>query len=321
MYDLTPKKVLCVGMMTCDSYYYDVDPLLLSLPNGTNSRVLMAAGGDATNVSIDLARMGHDSALIGLIGNDFHGDGIMKTVTSAGVNTDSVIRRDDVTTTMTLILYTRDAQNASDRHCSRNEGGNAQLCRSDITDDMLRGAAHLHYGSFGPLKSLDGEGGADLLARAQELGLSTSLDVKGLGRNNELLETMLPHVDLFMPNIDEVEDLIGLTDLHEIRAHYEKLGVGTLCVKMAERGVYITDFNEEVLLPTLARQEEIVDVMGAGDAFCAGFISARLARMPMKLCGTFASLASKRALVTAGASAWNAPLESLAEEAQRILAE
>ena len=85
MYDLTPKKVLCVGMMTCDSYYYDVDPLLLSLPNGTNSRVLMAAGGDATNVSIDLARMGHDSALIGLIGNDFHGDGIMKTVTSAGV--------------------------------------------------------------------------------------------------------------------------------------------------------------------------------------------------------------------------------------------
>ena len=186
---------------------------------------------------------------------------------------------------------------------------------------MLRGAAHLHYGSFGPLKSLDGEGGADLLARARELGLSTSLDVKGLGRNNELLETMLPHVDLFMPNIDEVEDLIGLTDLHEIRAYYEKLGVGTLCVKMAERGVYITDFNEEVLLPTLARQEEIVDVMGAGDAFCAGFISARLAGMPMKLCGTFASLASKRALVTAGASAWNASLESLAEEAQRILAE
>ena len=32
----------------------------------------------------------------------------------------------------------------------------------NLTDDMLRGADHLHYGSFGPLKSLDGEGGADL---------------------------------------------------------------------------------------------------------------------------------------------------------------
>ena len=65
---------------------------------------------------------------------------------------------------------------------------------------------------------------------------------------------------------------------------------------------------------------DIVRHIPAGTVATYGQV-ARLAGMPMKLCGTFASLASKRALVTAGASAWNASLESLAEEAQRILAE
>lgn len=315
----TAKKILCVGMMTCDSYYYDVDPALLSLPNAVNGTVLMAAGGDATNVSIDLARLGHHACLIGLIGEDFHGDGIIKTACAAGVDTSHVIRRKDVTTTMTLILYTKDAKDASDRHCSRNAGGNAQLRREDITDDMLRDAAHLHYGSFGPLTALDGAGGADLLRRAHELGLSTSMDVKGLGRDFSRLEPMLPYVDLFMPNIDEVTDLTGLDDLEQIETFFLSRGVGTLCVKMAERGVFLSDGQERMTLPTLAAQEEIVDIMGAGDAFCAGFISARLCGMSLRECGTFASLASKQCLATAGASAWCVHAQQLEDQMHRML--
>ena len=186
------KKIICVGMLTCDSYYYDVDPDMLEKENNTCSDVKMSAGGDATNVSIDLARMGFHSCLAGLMGKDFHGDGIIKTVTEAGVDPSYIIRRDGVTTTMTMILYTKNAADASDRHCVRNEGGNALLSDADITDDMLRGADHLHYGSFGPLKSLDGESGARLLSRAKALGLTTSLDVKGTGRDYKKLEKMLP---------------------------------------------------------------------------------------------------------------------------------
>ncbi|MBQ6476027.1 MAG: carbohydrate kinase family protein [Clostridia bacterium] len=316
--DKTAKKILCVGMMSCDSYYYDVDPELLSIPNGTNSIVRMTAGGDATNVAIDLARMGYHSCLIGMIGDDFHGDGMVKTAKEAGVDTSSVIRNPDVTSTMTLILYTRDAKNASDRHCSRNEGGNAALSEKDITDEMMDGAAHLHYGSFGPLKSLDGEGGARLLKRAKEAGLTTSLDVKGLGRDYSKLELMLPYVDFFMPNIDEVTDLTGLTDLVEIREFFKAKGVGLLCLKMAEKGVYITDFNEDILLPTMTSQEEIVEIMGAGDAFCAGFIVSSLMGLPLKERGVIASLCSRRCLLTAGASRWSATIGELIEESAKI---
>ena len=308
------KKILCVGMMTCDSYYYDMDEDIMSRANGTNGKILMAAGGDATNVAIDLARLGQHAALIGLIGNDFHGDGIVKTAKAANVDISNVIRRDDVTTTMTLILYGKSAQNANQRHCSRNEGGNAELCQKDISDDMLRGAAHLHYGSFGPLKKLDGADAAELFRRARAMGLSVSLDVKGLGRDMEKLKQMLPYVDLFMPNIDEVKDLTGLYDLEEIRAYFHGLGVKILCMKMAEQGVLISTKEEAILLPTLTRQEEIVDIMGAGDAFCAGFITAYLNGMSLKECGIFASLASRACLRTAGASAWIASPEELAAE-------
>ena len=98
------KKAICVGMMTCDSYYYDVDTDFLEKENSTASHIRMSAGGDATNVSIDLARMGFHSCLMGLIGNDFHGDGLVKTVTEAGVDPSYIIRKPDVETTMTMIL-------------------------------------------------------------------------------------------------------------------------------------------------------------------------------------------------------------------------
>jgi len=219
---------------------------------------------------------------------------------------------------MTLILYTRDAKDASDRHCSRNEGGNAALREKDITDEMLDNAAHLHYGSFGPLKSLDGEGGAQLLKRAKEKGLTTSLDVKGLGRDFPKLVPMLPYVDYFMPNIDEVADLTGLTDLGQIRDFFREKGVGLLCLKMAEKGVYITDFKEEYLLETLTKQEEIVEIIGAGDAFCAGFIVSSLLELPLRRRGMFASLCSRRCLMTAGACRWNASVEELIEESAAL---
>ncbi|MBE5996120.1 MAG: carbohydrate kinase family protein [Lachnospiraceae bacterium] len=311
------KKAICVGMMTCDSYYYDVDRDFLEKENSTASHIRMSAGGDATNVSIDLARMGFHSCLLGLIGNDFHGDGMVKTVTEAGVDPSYIIRKPDVETTMTMILYTEDAADASDRHCCRNEGGNALLSETDITDEMLQGADHLHYGSFGPLKSLDGEGGARLLKRAKALGLTTSLDVKGLGRDFTKLEPMLPYVDYFMPNLGEVSDLTGLTDIAEIRDFFKAKGIGCLCMKMAEKGVYMTDFEEEMTLPTLAKQEEIVDVMGAGDAFCAGFIAASLLGLSLREKGIMASLCSKNCLATYGASQWTVPAEELAEEAKK----
>ena len=239
-----------------------------------------------------------------------------KTVTEAGVDPSFIIRRPDVTTTMTLILYTKDAKDASDRHCSRNEGGNALLSEADISDEVLSGAAHLHYGSFGPLKNLDGEGGARLLKRAKEHGLTTSLDVKGLGRDLSKLLPMLPYVDYFMPNLGEVEDLTGLSEIPEIKEYFRKAGIGCLCMKMAEKGVYITDFREEMILPTLAKSDEIVDVMGAGDAFCAGFIAASVMGLPLREKGIMASLCSKHCLASYGASQWTVPAEKLAEEAK-----
>ena len=312
------KKVICVGMMTCDSYYYDVDADFLTKENSTASRIRMSAGGDATNVSIDLARMGFHSCLMGLTGYDFHGDGIIKTVREAGVDTSYVIRKPEVETTMTMILYTENAVDASDRHCCRNEGGNALLSEEDITDEMLKGADHIHYGSFGPLKSLDGEGGARLLKRAKALGLTTSLDVKGLGRDFSKLEKMLPYVDYFMPNLGEVSDLTGLTEIEEIRDFFQEKGIGCLCMKMAEKGVYMTDFREEIVLPTLAKQEEIVDVMGAGDAFCAGFIAASLLGKNLREKGLMASLCSKHCLASYGASQWTVPAEELVLEMEQL---
>ena len=313
-----PKKILCVGMMTCDVYFYGVSPDYFSREVSVNSGVRMMTGGDATNVSIDLAALGNDVKLMGCIGNDIQGDGLLKATAAAGVDNSCVVRRDGVSTSTTLIVYTEDSKDSGDRHCSLYHGGNEHLMQEDITDEILKSVTHMHYGSFGPMTAIDGPELKTLFARAKALGVTVSMDIKGMNHDFSKLMDALPYVDLFMPNIGEHRAITGTDDLEAIKAFYAPFRFAAMAVKMAEKGVFVTDFKEDIMLPTMTRQDEIVDIMGAGDAFCAGMMTAWLDGRDLYECGVLGSMASRACLMTEGASNWRAKADNLAREAVRM---
>ena len=309
------KKILCVGMMTCDAYFYGIDRAFLEKEVSYNSGIKMTTGGDATNVSIDLAALGNDVKLMGCIGYDIPGEGLLKATTEAGVDNSLVVRRADTSTSTTLIVYTRGSKNSNDRHCSLYHGGNERLLQEDITDEILRSVDHMHYGSFGPMTAIDGENLKILFERAKSLGVSISMDIKGTGHDYSKLLPALPYVDLFMPNIGEYKDITGTDDLDEIKEFFRPYGFKIMAVKMADKGAFLTDFREDIMLPTLTKPEEIVDIMGAGDAFCAGLMTAWLDGRDLKECGIFGSMASKACLGTEGASTWRVSADELGRQA------
>ena len=315
---IRPKKILCVGMMTCDAYFYGVSPAFFDCEVSVNGGVRMMTGGDATNVSIDLAALGNDVKLMGCIGYDIQGEGLLKATAEAGVDNSCVVRREGVSTSTTLIVYTQDSKSSNDRHCSLYHGGNEHLLQEDITDEILKSVSHLHYGSFGPMTAIDGPNLKTLFARAKALGVTISMDIKGPNHDFTKLMDALPYVDLFMPNIGEYRAIAGTDDLEGIKAFFEPFHFAMMAVKMADKGVFLTDFSRDIMLPTQTKQEEIVDIMGAGDAFCAGMMTAWLDGRDLYECGVLGSMASRACLMTEGASNWRITADDLAKEAVRM---
>lgn len=91
------------------------------------------------------------------------------------------------------------------------------------------------------------------------------------GYQDQLLE-LAARVDVFLPSREELADLVAYDDppraLRELRT--EK-GVRLVVVKMGRDGALIWDGDRSAVVPVEATPARIVDVTGAGDAFCGGF--------------------------------------------------
>jgi sugar/nucleoside kinase (ribokinase family) len=157
-------------------------------------------------------------------------------------------------------------------------GAIAQLRAEHVERQMVARARHLHVGSYFLLDGLR-PGLAGLFAEARGLGLTTSLDTNWDPREEWQLGGLLNQCDLLLPNEAEARQLAGGGELEEA---LERLAgrVGTVAVKKGAAGA-IARRGDEV-----ARQEPrpaaVVDTVGAGDSFNAGFLYGFLKRWTLE---------------------------------------
>lgn len=81
--------------------------------------------------------------------------------------------------------------------------------------------------------------------------------------------------DIVLPGVSEGEILVGETDAEKIAARFLDLGVKIVVVKLGEKGAYYATGSENKYVPGYT-VEKVVDPVGAGDGFAAGFISGLL---------------------------------------------
>jgi len=82
-------------------------------------------------------------------------------------------------------------------------------------------------------------------------------------------------VDAFLPSREELADLVGYDDPpRAIRELTTEKGVPLVVVKMGKDGALLWDSDRSTVVPVEAASARIVDVTGAGDAFCGGFAAA-----------------------------------------------
>ncbi len=119
---------------------------------------------------------------------------------------------------------------------------------------------------------MGGEEAAKVLSAAREAGVRTSADVLAEG-DPGLLEWIAPaleHLDILLPNDDQVLAFTGAPDLESgCRALVER-GVGMVAATCGADGALVVSAEGSTRVP--AFEVEVVDTTGCGDAFSAGFI-------------------------------------------------
>lgn len=243
------------------------------IPSGQHISLLeeirVTVAGTAGGTAVDLAKLGAEVVSVGALGDDEIGNVVRGILRRHGVDPSGLVEKTGVQTSATMLPIRPNGE----RPALHVMGANARFSAADIDFDSLASFDAVHVGGTFLMPTFDGAEAASVLEAARAGGAITTMDVLGVSRPglDEDLRPSLPHLDYFMPNIEEAQMVAGLSDRSDLGRFFLDQGVGTVILKMGADGSSIhRPGNEEVLVP--AYRVDVVDTTGCGDAYDAGLI-------------------------------------------------
>jgi sugar/nucleoside kinase (ribokinase family) len=181
-------------------------------------------------------------------------------------------------------------------------GANACLSEDDVDFDLIKDSQILHIAGTFLMPGFDGEPTARVLAKAQAMGITTTLDTAwdSKGQWMRVIEPCLEHVDYIVPSIAEAQQVTGKTDPADVAKVLMDHGVKVVGLKMGEEGCYIRSADAEIRIPRY--EVKAVDALGAGDAFAAGFLTGLVEGWDLEKTGRFANATGAHCVMAVGST-------------------
>jgi len=244
----------------------------------------LVLGSSSAIFASNLSSLKTKVGFLGKIGNDHFGQLVLDSLREKGVDTSLILTDKVLKTGVTVVLnYDNDRANVT------YPGAMESLTAEEITKEKLNEAKHLHLSSPFLQPGLK-DNLVEIFKRAKELGLTTSLDTQWdpAEKWDLNLEELLPLVDVFLPNIQE---LLFLTEAENLDKALDKIEPysNIVAVKMSTEGSLIL-VNGERRKEKSFLNSNVIDAIGAGDSFNAGFIAKYVRGRSPEECQTFGNL-------------------------------
>ena len=258
-------KIAAVGVHVLDTHVIGIE----SIPAGSEGQLVEtirpSAAGTAGGTALILARLGAEVTSYGAVGADPTADTLLALLEKEGVDVGGLVRKPDQQTSASVIPVRPNGDRPA-WHCI---GANGAFTLDDLDLSALEGITHLHLG--GP-EFLGGEAAGQLLAHAQSIGATTSVDVLAPGDPDLLawIAEALPHADYLLPNDEQVLGFTGASSLEEGARALVDAGAGCVAATAGAKGAVVVTAEESWEVP--AYEIDVVDTTGCGDAFSAGFL-------------------------------------------------
>ncbi|SDQ67148.1 2-dehydro-3-deoxygluconokinase [Curtobacterium sp. UNCCL20] len=239
-------------------------------------------GGAESNVAIGLVRAGVPTTWVGRVGTDPAGDRVTRDVRGEGVDVVAVPDPDRSTGIMMKERLT-DGRTRVTYH--RRGSAGAALRATDLPTSLVEQAALLHVTGITLALSDDARAAVEAaIDRADTAGVPVSFDVNHRPKlidadtARERYRAAASRAAIVFAGDDEARLVLGLADdegddetlAHELAA----LAGGRAVVKLGSRGAVASIDGR--FLRRVATPVRVVDPVGAGDAFVAGWLAASL---------------------------------------------
>ena len=290
MSETKKQKILCIGNVSVDIKAYSMEEdTSEAYRDGT---VDLVPGGVGRGMAMNLCHLGLDSYIYSVVGDDIFGDFLRHGMLSEGVNT-TLLRKIPGESTSLFSVMASAGSRASCIYSTR----------------ILR---HIDFGS--DITSFIESENIESLALDSNLSLETfekiykykkshpSLFIFQNATSPDLARKTLPYVsliDLFACNEFEAEAILGEEPLMDISTvqKFRALGYRDFIVTFGEKGVLVA-VGEDTYIEPPYMQVQVVDTIGAGDAFASGFLMGFLEKESVRNCIRYGLVCSKETLLT-----------------------
>jgi sugar/nucleoside kinase (ribokinase family) len=287
-------EVCVVGELNLDLIMYGLPKDLVLDRELLAKNMAFTLGSSSAIFAHNLCTLGTRVGFISKIGADPLGRIAADRLSAAGVDITRIKQGTGETSTgLTVVL-----PQTQHRYILTYPGTMFEMRYSDIDMDYVRTARHLHLSSFYLHRALRSQI-VNLFRQAKDAGLTTSLDTNDDPENRweqDLLE-VLKYVDVFLPNDREAKKIARTEDISQ--AINLLAGLAKVVVVKRGSGSAICRSGQEQwsLAPPKVR---VVDDVGAGDSFDAGFIHLYLRGAKLEDCLAFANLTAAYSVTKEG---------------------
>ncbi len=231
-------------------------------------------GGAPCNVLAMLAKLGHRTAFIGKVGNDFFGKWLKEVIQEAGIRADYLYMDENVHTTLAMVHTFPDG----DRDFSfyREPGADMMLAAQEVPEEALENTGIFHFGTLSMTHKGVREATKKAVEGAKAAGALISFDPnlrpplwKSLDEAKEQVLYGLSQCDILKISDNEIQWLTGLEDYTEgVEWILERYDIPFILVSMGRQGSRAYYQGKMVEAAPLLR-EDTIETTGAGDTFCA----------------------------------------------------
>ena len=230
-------------------------------------------GGAPCNVLAMLTKLGHKTAFIGKVGNDFFGEQLRSAITEVGIDA-SFLRLDHLVHTTLAMVHTYPD---GDRDFSfyRNPGADMMLNETEVPEELLKDSKIFHFGTLSMTHEGVRKATKKALEIAKEAGALISFDPNlrpplwdSLENAKEQVQYGLEQCHILKISDNEIQWLTGEEDYSDgVRWILDRFEIPLILVSMGKEGsrAYYDGRMVEVK-PFL--QEHTIETTGAGDTFC-----------------------------------------------------
>lgn len=245
----------------------------------------LSFGGAEANVAIGVVRLGGEATYLTSLGSDDIGDLIRRELTAEGVALHAEVSSELPTG---LMMKSHATPGSTTVSYYRRGSAAAMLTASPARLTAVANASIFHVSGITPaLSMLNRETIVALMNHARQSGVTVSMDVNhrstlwgDTAQATQTYQEMAKMADILFAGEDEAEMLAGKPVSLEKLQDYTS--ASQIVLKRGERGASLWSQGATTTVP--ARPIDVVDTVGAGDSFVAGYLHGVMNRYPLSDC-------------------------------------